>query len=61
MPEKKIKTFHFVETKWSTVKEFFPNAFVFTNISISNKTAAPNLKWKYLTMIILFMAFRIRK
>ncbi len=35
----RINTFNFVETRWSTVKEFFPDALVFTNTSIKNKSA----------------------
>ena len=40
----RINTFNFVETKWSTVKEFFPDALVFTNSSIKNKTSNTNPK-----------------
>jgi len=39
-----INTFNFVETVWSTVKEHFPEALVFTKTSITNKTSNPNLK-----------------
>lgn len=39
-----INTFNYVETKWSTVKEFFPNAMVFTNTSVASKNSNSNTK-----------------
>ncbi|MGV6846037.1 MAG: DUF3179 domain-containing (seleno)protein [Lutibacter sp.] len=36
--EQVLQTFNMVETNWKTVKEYFPNAFVFTNTSVQNKT-----------------------
>lgn len=33
------KTYNFVETKWKFVKQYFPNALVFTNSSIANKSS----------------------
>jgi len=39
-----LNTFNFVETVWSTVKEHFPEALVFTKTSIINKASNPNLK-----------------
>jgi len=32
------KTYNFIETKWKYIKEYFPNALVFTNSSIANKS-----------------------
>ncbi len=40
----RIKTFHFVETKWATVKDYFPDALVFTNASVSNKSSKVSSK-----------------
>jgi len=39
-----IKTFNFVETRWSTVKKHFPNAQVFTNTSVSKSDQPPSNK-----------------
>lgn len=32
------KTYNFIETKWKFAQEYFPNALVFTNSSIANKS-----------------------
>lgn len=39
-----IKTFNFVETRWSTVKKYFPNAQVFTNTSVNKSNQTPSSK-----------------
>lgn len=40
----RVNTFNFVETRWTIVKKFFPEALVFTNTSINNKIPNSNLK-----------------
>lgn len=37
--EKKIETFNVIETKWSTVKQFFEFADVFTNTSVKSSNS----------------------
>ena len=59
-----MNTFNYVETKWFTVKEFFPNAMVFTNTSIASKntnTKKDNLIKGNLTFGIIDSKFKQTK